>query len=234
MPRRRFTSRLAAALLAALSLGAAACGSRSIAPQPFPSPDRPVVQRPAGAFTSARGGPDFPRYLRMVAAVESGGNCLVRHAGSSAIGCYGMTRAALVDAGLKDRRGRWRDNAWGIDSDDEFRRNRRAQDAAMLQYTAKNWRVLEPCMRDVMGRKIAGVVIDQAALIAGAHLLGVHDLIRFVRCGMRTRCISRQSAEANGGARNLRALAIRRMQAVRGMRVVHAGSGSASQCAIRV
>lgn len=178
------------------------------------------------------GGADFRRYLEVMAAVESGGDCFARPAGSSAIGCYQMTRAALMDAGFKDARGRWLDNVWGIDSDDEFQRSRRVQDAAMLRYTMKNWLKLEPCVWDLIGRTIGGVAIDQAALVAGAHLLGATGLVRFIRCGLKTRCISPEAAALNGGARNLRAIAIRRMNAARGLRVLQATAGSGSRCGL--
>ena len=155
-------------------------------PRPFPSPARIVVDtdseaRPAATDSGARpaaaaqgSGVDFPRYLGLLQAAETGGDCFARPPGGSAIGCYQMTRAALVDAGLKDAAGNWLDNAWGIDSDDEFRSDRRAQDAAMLRYTAGNWLKVEPCVRDLVGRTVGDVVIDQAALLAGAHLLGRH------------------------------------------------------------
>ena len=179
------------------------------------------------------GGADFRRYLEVMAAVESGGDCFARPDGSSAIGCYQMTRAALMDAGFKDARGRWLDNVWGIDSDDEFQRSRRVQDAAMLRYTMKNWLKLEPCVGDLIGRTIGGVAIDQAALVAGAHLLGATGLVRFIRCGLKTRCISPEAAALNGGARNLRAIAIRRMNAARGLRVLQATAGSGSRAVCR-
>ena len=155
-----------------------------------------------------------------MAEVETGGDCLARPAGSSALGCYQMTHAALVDAGFKEVGGGWADNPWGIDSDDEFRKNRRAQDAAMLRYTARNWLRLEPCVRDLIGRTVGGVALDQAALLAGAHLLGTTGVVRFVRCGLRARCIPPAIAAGNGGGHNLHASALRRMQAARGLRVL--------------
>ena len=225
-----------AAIPVTLSLAVAACGSARVGapvPRPFPLPAGVVVDREHRAVSMALwGGADFRRYLEVMAAVESGGDCFARPAGSSAIGCYQMTRAALMDAGFKDARGRWLDNVWGIDSDDEFQRSRRVQDAAMLRYTMKNWLKLEPCVWDLIGRTIGGVAIDQAALVAGAHLLGATGLVRFIRCGLKTRCISPEAAALNGGARNLRAIAIRRMNAARGLRVLQATAGSGSRCGL--
>lgn len=169
----------------------------------------------------------------MVEQVETGGNCFARPAGGSALGCYQMTHAALIDAGLKDARGDWLDNAWGIDSDDEFQRNRRAQDAAMLRYTTNNWLALEPCVRDLIGATVRGVALDQAALVAGAHLLGVTGLVRFIRCGLHARCLSPQAVALNGGRRHLREIAIRRMTAARGLRILAPTAGSSSRCALR-
>ena len=165
--------------------------------------------------------------------METGGDCLARPAGGSALGCYQMTRAALVDAGIKDASGHWRDNPWGVDSDDEFRRDRRAQDAAMLRYTARNWLRLEPCVRDLIGETVGGVALDQAALLAGAHLLGATGVLRFVRCGLHARCLSREVGAGNGGRHNLRASALRRMQAARGLRVLAPSRGTSSRCGLR-
>ena len=237
-----------AAIAVAVSVAVTACGPARVGapvPRPFPSPSRIVVDtdsegRPAATDWDARpaaaaqgSGVDFPRYLGLLQAVETGGDCFARPPGGSAIGCYQMTRAALVDAGLKDAAGNWLDNAWGIDSDDEFRSDRRAQDAAMLRYTAGNWLKVEPCVRDLVGRTVGDVVIDQAALLAGAHLLGATGLVRFVRCGMTVRCIAPEMAALNGGRRNLHASAVRRMHAVHGLRVLASTAGSGTRCGLR-
>ena len=183
--------------------------------------------------TAPGGGADFPRYLEMVEEVETGGDCSASPAGSSAIGCYQMTDAALMDAGLKDAAGDWLHNPWGIDSDDEFRRNRRAQAAAMLRYTTTNWRRLEPCLRDLIGTTVGGIALDQGALVAGAHLLGPTGLVRFVRCGLRAHCIPPPVAELNGGGHKLRAHAIRQMRAASGLRVLESQAGTGSRCGLR-
>ena len=226
------------ALPVAISIAAAACGparAGSPVPRPFPAPSDPAIDAAsrAGPFPPARwSGSDFPRYLDLVEEVETGGDCFARPAGSSAIGCYQMTRAALVDAGFKDAGGGWLDNAWGIDSDNEFQGNRRAQHAAMLRYTAQNWLTLEPCLRDLIGTTVGGVALDQAALVAGAHLLGATGLLRFVRCGLQARCITPEAAAHNGGGRRLRAIDVRRMRAAHGLRVLASTSGSGSPCGL--
>ena len=187
----------------------------------------------AGAAPAARrSGVDFPRYLAQVEAVETGGDCLARPAAGSALGCYQMTHAALVDAGLKNAGGGWVDNPWGVGSDDEFQRNRRAQDGAMLRYTARNWLRVEPCVRDLVGRTVGGVALDQAALVAGAHLLGATGVVRFVRCGLHVRCIPSWAAAGNGGSRNLHASALRRMRAARGLRVLAPASPRGARCGL--
>ena len=238
--RMALTLRQAArAIPVAISLAAAACGAARTStpvPRPFPSVSAAVVETRADAYPASPGrwsGADFPRYLALVQEVETGGDCLARPAGGSALGCYQMTRAALVDAGFKDGGGGWRDNPWGIDSDDEFQRDRRAQDAAMLRYTARNWLRLEPCVRDMIGRTIGGVALDQAALVAGAHLLGATGIVRFVRCGLHARCLPPGIAAGNGGRDNLRASALRRMQAARGLRVLAPSGGAGSRCGLR-
>lgn len=228
----------AAAILAAMSIVMAACGSARVGapvPRPFPTPSTIPIDRASHGLPETPppwGGADFPRYLAMVEEVETGGDCLARPAAGSAIGCYQMTRAALVDVGLKDGAGDWLGNAWGIDSDDEFRRNRPAQDAAMLRYTTNNWLQLEPCVRDLIGTTVGGVALDQAALVAGAHLLGATGLVRFVRCGLQAHCISPAVAAWNGGGRNLRAIAVRRMSAAHGLRVLAPAAGSGSRCGL--
>ncbi len=235
----RAVRRALIALPVAVSIAVAACGPARVGapvPRPFPSPSGTVIDTGPEAHpvsTARWSGADFPRYLETVEEVETGGDCFARPAGGSAIGCYQMTRAALVDAGFKDAAGDWLDNAWGVDSDDEFKRNRRAQDAAMLRYTTQNWLRLEPCVRDLIGTTVGGVALDQAALVAGAHLLGATGLVRFVRCGLRARCISPEMAAWNGGRRNLRAVAVRRMHAVHGLRVLASTAGSGSRCGHR-
>ncbi len=234
----------AAAVPVAIAAAFAACAPARVGtpvPRPFPSPAGAVTDRagnparPVSSSTARWSGPDFRRYLAQVEEVETGGDCLARPAGGSALGCYQMTRAALVDAGLNDAAGAWLDNPWGIDSDGAFQRDRGAQDAAMLRYTAKNWQVLEPCVRDLMGRTVGGVALDQAALVAGAHLLGATGLVRFVRCGLHERCVSPRMAALNGGARRLRADAMRRMRAAQGLRVLASTStaGPGARCAVR-
>ena len=236
--------RAATAVPVALAVAFAACAPARVGtpvPRPFPSPAGAVTdragrpERPVSISTARWSGPDFPRYLALVEEVETGGDCLARPAGGSALGCYQMTRAALVDAGFNDAAGGWLDNPWGIDSDHAFQRDRGAQDAALLRYTVKNWRELEPCVRDLMGRTVGGVALDQAALVAGAHLLGATGLVRFVRCGLHEHCVSPRMAAVNGGPRRLRANAVRRMLAAQGLRVLASTStaGPGARCALR-
>lgn len=244
MMRSTQARRGAAAVPVAIAVALAACAPARMGtpvPRPFPSPAGAVTDRAGGPgrpvlISTARGsGPDFPRYLALVEEAETGGDCLARPAAGSALGCYQLTRAALVDAGFNDAGGGWLDNPWGVDSDDAFRRDRGAQDAAMLRYTAKNWLALEPCVRDLMGRTIGGVALDQAALVAGAHLLGAAGLVRFVRCGLHEHCFPPRMAALNGGPRRLRGNAVRRMLAAQGLRVLASRStaGSGARCALR-
>ena len=227
----------AAAISVAVSIGVAACGAARVdapVPRPFPSPSAIDADSRTHAYpTERRGGADFPRYLAMVEEVETGGDCFASPPGGTAVGCYQMTRAALMDAGFKDAAGDWLANAWNVDSDDEFRGNRRAQDAAMLRYTTNNWMRLEPCVRHLLGTRVGGVALDQGALVAGAHLLGATGLVRFLRCGLQAHCIAPEIAAANGGAGNLRATAVRRMTAAHGLRVLASTADSGSQCRLR-
>ena len=224
----------------ATSIAFTACGAARVGapvPRPFPSPSNPATAPPPEArpapLAPSSGGSDFVRYLAMLEELETGGNCFARPAAGSAMGCYQMTRAALRDVGLKDAAGDWLDNEWDIDSDEEFQRNRRAQATAVLRYTTNNWLQLEPCLGDLIGRTVGGVTLDQGALVAGAHLLGATGLIRFVRCGLRARCISSAAAALNGDRSLLRAHAVRRMHAARGLRVLAASAGPGSRCGLR-
>lgn len=232
--RRDAANPAAAAVLAALCLAAAACGpglAGAPVPRPFPSPNRVVIDdgvHPAAAVPGS--GADFLRYLEMLEEVETGGDCFARPAGSSALGCYQMTRAALTDAGFKDAAGDWQDNPWGIDADDEFQGNRPAQADAMLRYTTANWRRLEPCVRDLIGATVGGVALDQGALVAGAHLLGPTGLVRFVRCGLHERCLPPPAAKLNGGGQRLRADALRRMRAAQGLRILRSPGATGARC----
>ena len=234
-----FVSPAAAAIPAAICLAVVACGpvlAGAPVPRPFPSPSGVVVENSSEAnpvATVAGSGADFPRYLEMLEEIETGGDCLASPTGSSAIGCYQMTSAALMDAGFKDADGDWLNNPWGIDSDDEFRSNRHAQTAAMLRYTTTNWRRVEPCLRDVIGKTVGGIALDQGALVAGAHLLGPTGLVRFVRCGLQAHCIPPPVANLNGGGHKLRAIAIRRMSAAQGLRVLESPGGTRSRCGLR-
>lgn len=231
--------RAATAIPGALCLAVVACGPVLVGapvPRPFPSPSGVAVENGSETHLVANApgsGADFPRYLRILEESETGGNCFASPSGSSAIGCYQMTSAALMDAGLKDAEGDWLDNPWGIDSDDEFQGNRRAQAAAMLRYTTANWQRLEPCVRDLIGTSVGGVALDQGALVAGAHLLGPTGLVRFVRCGLQAHCIPTPVAELNGGGHKLRTAAIRRMSAAQGLRVLEWPGGRGSRCGLR-
>ena len=233
--------RLAVTLVAvSTSIAFTACGAARMGapvPRPFPSPSNPTTAPPPetrpAPVAPPSGGADFVRYLAMLEELETGGNCFARPVAGSAMGCYQMTRAALRDVGLKDAAGDWLDNEWDIDSDEEFQRNRRAQAAAVLHYTTNNWLQLEPCLRDFIGRTVGGVTLDQGALVAGAHLLGATGLIRFVHCELRASCISPAAAALNGNRRLLRANAVRRMHAARGLRVLAARTGSGSRCGLQ-
>lgn len=229
-------SRASAAVPAAICLAAAACGpglAGAPVPRPFPSPAAAVAGNGAAAHPPAAvagGGADFTRYLDLLEEAETGGDCFARPAGSSALGCYQMTRAALTDAGLKDAGGGWLDNPWGVDSDDEFQGSRPAQADAVLRYTTSNWRRLEPCVRDLIGATVGGVTLDQGALVAGAHLLGPTGLVRFVRCGLHARCIAAPAARLNGGAPRLHAAALRRMRDAQGLRILQSPGRAGSRC----
>ena len=155
----------------------------------------------------------------MTERYETGGNCTARPPPpSTAIGCYQMTRLALVDVGLKDHAGNWLVNPWGITSDQEFQRNRAANDYAVKQFTRLNWGYLNCDTKRAACRTGHPVELDPASLLSGAHFLGAGDMNRFVACGMRAECLRDVVVRRNGGnrARIYRGL-LRRMEDVRGL-----------------
>ena len=137
-------------------------------------------------------------YLDLARKRESTG-CALSPSNSSAIGYYQMTLAALRDVGLKDDDGNWIENEWGITSDEEFRCHRTANDEAMKLFTENNWAMLADEVKDRIGKSAYGVVIDAAALLAGAHFLGARGMNDFVLCGMHLTCISEFAVLTNGG-----------------------------------
>ena len=107
----------------------------------------------------------------------------------------------MFDLGLKNRDGTWIvPNEFGIESDEDFKGDRRANDTVMKRYTTLNWRyLLAHChgLSDLIGKRAYGIVLDPPSVLAGAHLLGHNGICRFMRCGMHETCIDEDIAEEN-------------------------------------
>ena len=166
-------------------------------------------------------------YLDLARRHEADRGCTRSPSNSSAIGYYQMTLAALRDIDLKDDAGNWLDNEWGITSDDEFQCHRAANDAAMKQFTEKNWAILGDAVKDRIGRSAYGVVIDAASLLAGAHFLGARGMNDFILCGMHAACLSERAVVTNGGDPDrIHRKLMKRMRAAAGLNVTELTDGS--------
>ena len=162
-----------------------------------------AVAVPAVAGASDAGVREF---LAQIEQHETGGNCLATPPTGSAIGCYQMTWRALVDVSLKNGPGPrdWVTNQFGVKSDEEFKRNRAANDYAVKAYVRLNWDEYLSCgTKRRICTEVGGVAIDEASLLAGAHFLGAGGMNTFVACGMhREECVPENAVEWNGGNRS--------------------------------
>ena len=78
---------------------------------------------------------DVARFFKLIASRESSGNCAAESENSTAMGCYQLTEAALIQAEFKDDAGNWLPNEYKITSKEEFLANPGANYTAMLRYT---------------------------------------------------------------------------------------------------
>lgn len=138
-------------------------------------------------------------YASGICGIESNCNNSATNPDSTATGRYQFTQAALVDAGWFEKEsgvtsddfgegewsnGSWKENPYGISSRQEFMENQEAQDHLMEQYTKNNWNTLERLgTTDYAGAEWNGVILDDAALLAGSHLLGPAGLDEYLRNG---------------------------------------------------
>ena len=104
------------------------------------------------------------------------------------LGKYQMGELALIDAGYyegdetrrNDWTGRWTGKD-GVHSRQEFLDNPQAQENAVRAYHRRVWGYIRNAGLDrYVGQTVAGVPITPAAMLAGAHLLGVGGVRRFV------------------------------------------------------
>ncbi|MBY0366642.1 MAG: DUF3262 family protein [Burkholderiales bacterium] len=126
-------------------------------------------------------------FLNALAQRESGMNASVVNP-YGYVGLFQMGEAALIDAGYyrpdgtgaNDWRGGWTGKG-GITSLSDFKSNPQAQIAAVTAYEAKQWSYIQSKGLDqYIGQTIGGVEITRSGLIAGAHLVGVGNLGKFL------------------------------------------------------
>jgi integrating conjugative element protein (TIGR03758 family) len=104
-------------------------------------------------------------------------------------GLFQMGEAALQDAGYYKGDSTPKKNDWGgaftgkngINSIGDFKANPDAQVAAVVAYHNAVWKSIQALGLDkAIGQTINGLTITQSGLIAGAHLVGVGNLQKFI------------------------------------------------------
>jgi Ca2+-binding RTX toxin-like protein len=131
---------------------------------------------------------EYRDFLEAIKLRESSGNYQVVN-GLQYLGGYQMGEAALIDAGYIKRDSSPNNNdfsgGWtgknGIYSTSDFLNNPHIQDIAIQDYYNVLWRYIEHFNLDnYIGLEIGGILISESGLIAGAHLVGVGELKKFL------------------------------------------------------
>ena len=140
---------------------------------------------------------DVMRYFKIIAEDESRSNCDAESRNSSAIGCYQMTKAALIDAEFMDSEGNWL-GKHGVYSPEDFRANKMANYEAALTYTQKNWDYLMYAGTDEqICTDFGDFTLDAASLLVGAHILGWRGVTWLLSCDLDSTCLSEDSVKEN-------------------------------------
>ncbi|PKM35479.1 MAG: DUF3262 domain-containing protein, partial [Gammaproteobacteria bacterium HGW-Gammaproteobacteria-10] len=131
---------------------------------------------------------EYSDYLAALSARESSSNpSTVNKYGF--LGSYQMGESALIDAGyyLKDHTPNTNDwtGTWtgknGIHSKADFLANAAVQTQAIKDYKIKQWGYISNLGLDhYVGQTVAGIVMTESGLLAGAHLVGVGGLKTFL------------------------------------------------------
>lgn len=105
-------------------------------------------------------------------------------------GWYQMGETAMIDAGYYRRDGTPNTNDWnpanftgknGINSLADFLASSAKQTQAITDYNQKQWSYITAMGLDrAIGRTINGILITESGLLAGAHLVGIGGLQRFI------------------------------------------------------
>ncbi|MCK9608031.1 MAG: TIGR03758 family integrating conjugative element protein [Methylomonas sp.] len=132
---------------------------------------------------------EYTDYLAALSAKESSNNpSSVNQYGF--LGRYQMGESALIDAGYyqkdltpdtNDWQGVWTGKN-GIGSKADFLANAAGQTQAISDYNSKQWRTIQPLGLDnYLGQTVAGILMTESGLLAGAHLVGVGGLKKYLQ-----------------------------------------------------
>lgn len=131
---------------------------------------------------------EYSDYLAALSARESSNNPgSVNRYGF--LGSYQMGESALIDAGYYQKDHTPNTNDWtgtwtgknGIHSKADFLANAAGQTQAINDYNSKQWGFIRNLGLDrYLGQTVAGIVMTESGLLAGAHLVGVGGLKTFL------------------------------------------------------
>lgn len=132
---------------------------------------------------------EYSDYLASLSAKESSNNPnSVNQYGF--LGRYQMGESALIDAGYyqkdltpdtNDWQGVWTGKN-GIYSKADFLANAAGQTQAISDYNSKQWRTIQTLGLDnYLGQTVAGILMTESGLLAGAHLVGVGGLKKYLQ-----------------------------------------------------
>jgi hypothetical protein len=126
-------------------------------------------------------------FLQGIAQEESGGNSYIPNPGSTAIGQYQLTEAALEDSGFgtfppnsitaADYNGNLSNFTWsgkdGVTSVASFEANQQAQTQAAMTFSQNLWSSLQNNgSTQYIGQTVNGQVLNQSAILDGSYVLG--------------------------------------------------------------
>jgi integrating conjugative element protein (TIGR03758 family) len=129
----------------------------------------------------------YADYLGRLARMESGNNAGARN-DYGYLGLYQMGEPALAEAGYyrpdgtakNDWRGSWTGKD-GVRNMADFLSRPSVQTQAVTAYSAAQWSQIKNLNLDgYLGQTVGGVLITPSGLLAGAHLVGVGGLRRFL------------------------------------------------------
>lgn len=138
---------------------------------------------------------NYQDYLAALAKRESGGQADPYQAVNKHgyLGKYQMGKLALIDAGFYRKDGSsnndFHDHKWtgkhGVHSREDFLNSSEAQEAAVHAYNRAQWRTIRKEKLDqFIGQKFGdGPVLTASGLLAGAHLVGVGNLEKYLESG---------------------------------------------------